>query len=700
MERGVYFDGWTPHTWNQHPSMPPRRLTMLDDLEDMGATVLVWAGLGGGSISLPYLEEEAYGHVPARFRHYGYVNESEFIAHARERDIDLFAIVFESQAWEFPAEVVDGEVVAQNELRGAATPTTVGLREFSAGTGPASWQPLTHYFPDGLRNSAGELVTDLFEEVACRDLEGGPIHAHWVEVAARKEQSCYYADRNNPVWREYLKAVIKIQIDAGARGIQLDETDTPLSAFRYGCCFCRDCVADFRSYLQSLPAAEVPSELDGVDLAGFDYREWLLERGHRARENPRALPLYAAYSRATQIAIARTFAEVAGYAKEYGRSLGVDIRVGGNFYDLAPYWDPMVDHVDVLVTEMRETRYQQPWYFRHGVGLARGRDLVAVENPYGGVTGELTRKLQHGRAHDLFRLTIFEASAMGANMSLPYGSWFGTDERDAYWAPRDLVNETGQFLKEIDHLLSHTSPHRTAVVYSVRSLMDLTIDSDQFNDVDRWFPVVEQTGVPASSYWETVEALSRATRTFDVVVLPDEVLRANDVDAESLRRYDTVVLPDVWGISATQHRALVAFLDAGGRVLLQGAYGTELGDDVAREVVEHARTVRTGSVGETVEAVEPEVLVDLGPAAAVSLQVAPAGGWALHLVNYDYDGETDQVRPRRDLELRVRTDEAFAQASVHAPGREALEVPVTRDVDGTVRLALPVLETYAVVHLR
>ena len=699
MERGVYFDGWTPHTWNQHPSMPPRRLTMLDDLEDMGATVLVWAGLGGGSISLPYLEEEAYGPVPARFRHYGYVNESEFIAHARERDIDLFAIVFESQAWEFPAEVVDGEVVAQNELRGAAPRSTVGLREFSAGTGPASWKPLRHYFPDGLRNSAGEEVTDLFEEVACRDLEGAPIHAHWVEVAVR-DQDCYYADRNNPVWREYLKAVIKIQIDAGARGIQLDETDTPLSAFRYGCCFCRDCVADFRSYLQSMPAEDVPAELAGVDLASFDYREWLLERGHRARENPRALPLYAAYSRATQIAIARTFAEVAGYAKEYGRSLGVDIRVGGNFYDLAPYWDPMVDHVDVLVTEMRETRYQQPWYFRHGVGLARGRDLVAVENPYGGVTGELTRKLQHGRAHDLFRLTIFEASAMGANMSLPYGSWFGTEERDAYWAPRDLVNETGQFLRQIDPLLSPVSPHRTAVVYSVRSLMDLTIDSDQFNDVDRWFPVHEQTDVPPSSYWETVEALSRSTRTFDVVVLPDEVLRANDVDAESLRRYDTVVLPDVWGVSAEQHRALLGYLDGGGRVVLQGAYGGELDDAVVRELVDHAGTVRSGSVEETVAAVEPEVLVDLGTSGAVSLQVAPAGGWAVHLVNYDYDQGSDRVRPRADLAVQVRTDQPFTRATVHAPGRATLDVEVVAGADGTVEVVLPLLETYAVVHLR
>lgn len=169
MERAVYFDGWYRHSWCQHPSMPPRRLAMLEDLADMRATTLVWAGLGGGSISLPFLEEEAFGPIPSRFRQYGYVTESEFIAAARARAIDLFAIVFEAQAWELPAELDDdGEVVAQTELRGAGRPATVGLREFSSDTGPTSWKPFRHYFPDGLVNSAGEPVTDLWTEAAAK----------------------------------------------------------------------------------------------------------------------------------------------------------------------------------------------------------------------------------------------------------------------------------------------------------------------------------------------------------------------------------------------------------------------------------------------------------------------------------------------------------------------------------------------------
>jgi hypothetical protein len=699
MERGIYFDGWFPNHYCYHPSMSPRRLSMIDDLEDMGGTILVWAGLGGGSISLPYLEEEAFGSIPARFRQYGFVNDSEFIAHAKARGIDLFAIVFEAQAWEFPAEIVDGEVVAQNELRGVAEPTTVGLREFSQDSGPASWKPFGHYFPDSLTNSAGERVTDLWEEVVSRDLEGNPYHAHWVEVDG-KGQNCYLADRNNPVWREYLKAIIRIQIDAGAPGIQLDETDTPMLAFRYGGCFCKDCVAEFRSYLKSLPASALPVELVGIDLDAFDYRQWLLERGHRSGENPQGFPLYQLYSRAFQVTIPRTFRELAEYAHQYAQSKGRTVRVAGNFYDVAPYYDPMIDDVDVLVTEMRETRYQQPWYFRHGVGLSRGKPLVAVENPYGGNTAELLEQLKAGRGYDLFALSIYEASAMGANMSLPYGSWLGTEVKDSYWAPRDLAVKVGQFVKSIDPFISQKSRATTAVLYSIRSMIAAQIDSDQFSDQGRWYPPIERSAEEAirTSYWETVEALSRASRTFDAVILPDEELRPNDLSAESLARYETIVLPSLFAVSPAQNDAIAAYLDQGGRAVVHGEYGAELRHGEAQRVLGHPSTTVVGIVEEIAAAVTDVVDVDLGPLGAVGVHSLADGSVAVHLLNYDYDAAADAVRVRTDVPVKVQLGDAFQSASVITPEHGEREVHLQKTDDGW-SVTVPALGTYAVVRL-
>ena len=53
MERGVYFDGWFPRQHNYHPSLPPRRLRMIEELESYRATALVWSALGGGANNRP-----------------------------------------------------------------------------------------------------------------------------------------------------------------------------------------------------------------------------------------------------------------------------------------------------------------------------------------------------------------------------------------------------------------------------------------------------------------------------------------------------------------------------------------------------------------------------------------------------------------------------------------------------------------------
>ena len=186
MQRGVYFDAWFPRQHCYHPSLPPRRLRMVDDLVDYRATVLEWSSMGGGSLSLPYLEQEAFGEVDARSRFYGFVNDSEFIRECHKHDILVFGIVFEAQGWEFPVELneAEDEVLALNELRGVGHRDWMGLREFSQDRYPNLWKPVEHYFPDGLVNSLGEPVTDLIEECVARDIHQQPCHARWVNRQA------------------------------------------------------------------------------------------------------------------------------------------------------------------------------------------------------------------------------------------------------------------------------------------------------------------------------------------------------------------------------------------------------------------------------------------------------------------------------------------------------------------------------------
>jgi hypothetical protein len=312
MERGVYFDAWFPRQHCYHPSLPPRRLRMVDDLVDYRATMLVWSAMGGGSLALPYLEQEAFGAVEPRSRFYGFVNDSEFVAECHKHGIKVFGIVFEAQGWEFPVELNDdeSEVLALNELRGVGHRDWLGLREFSSNRYPSLWPPVEKYFPGGLVNSDGEPVTDLIEECVARDIYQEPCHARWVECPDRDHQ-CFYMDRNNPVWRAYLKAVIRIQIDAGVDGIQLDEAELPMGAFQYGACFCKDCMKGFREYLLSLRPSAVDIALDGVDLSTFHYGDWLLSQGYDFKDGRESTPLFGDYYRYQCSAIKKHFAELA-----------------------------------------------------------------------------------------------------------------------------------------------------------------------------------------------------------------------------------------------------------------------------------------------------------------------------------------------------------------------------------------------------
>lgn len=186
VERGIYFDGWYKNNHCYHPSLPFRSMQMVEDLEKYEGTMLVWSALGGGSISLPYLENEAFGEVDPRLRFYGFMNDSEFIAECNKRGIKVFGIVFEVQGWEFPVVLSeDGKYIRQmNVLRDKDQPHDwYGLREFSSGRLDGLFRTsLKDYYPDGIINSDGELVTDLWEEVAAAPIRGSrctPAGSRW-----------------------------------------------------------------------------------------------------------------------------------------------------------------------------------------------------------------------------------------------------------------------------------------------------------------------------------------------------------------------------------------------------------------------------------------------------------------------------------------------------------------------------------------
>ena len=703
MERGVYAQGWFARGHNYHPSLPPRRLKMAEDFADYRATMITWPSLGGGSISLPYLEDEAFAVIPARYRQYGFLKDSEFLDECRLRGVKAFSVIFSTQGWEFAAELneAEDEILAMNELRGVGKRVWLGLREFTQNTYPRIWAPFEKYFPDGLTNSRGHRVTDLFQECCSRDIHGHPHHAHWLEVPAR-EQVCHFMDLNNPVWREYLKAVVRIHVDAGVDGIQFDEPDSPLAALQYGGSFSYDNMAGFTQHLQRLPAEQLPEEIRGR-LDNFHYGDWLLTRGRETVQlkaggvEGEVARLYIRFLQGSQAA---NFSELAGYVRAYAASKGRTVLVSSNLYDGAPWHDPPARDVDILVPEQRHTLYEQPGWMRFIAGFGGDKSVCISTNPYGGVMPELLAKLNRGRAFDRFRVMLYEAAALGVNMSVPYGAWMGSVIEDAVWAPHEETVEIQSFLVDCEHLTSRRTWNATALIYSTDSFYEEIVYQTLNSSAEDVYPAVGETGPRAIPFFRVANALALAHRPFDVVVYHDGVHREDDSTLEQLAQYDHVVVPDCTRLTAQQATSLLGFLERGGRVTVVGELGVPTAHQRAEELLGHPGTEVTGSLGAPTVADRPDQLRVTGlPRGALNIHRPADGLAALHLVNYDYDTSREETRTAAEVRVEIALPFPVRQATVHRPGAPSAAVAVTDAGEGRVRLALPPVGVYAVVEL-
>ena len=692
----MYFDAWFPLQHNYHPSFPPRRLRMIDHLEDYRATMLVWSALGGGNLALPYLEEEAFGEVPPRYRVYSFLSDAEFIAECALRGIDVFAVVFQ-HAWEYPVELSDDEsvVLSLNETRGAGKRGWLGIREFWQDRYPNVWPPRSKYFPDPVLTADGEEVTDILEECAQRDIHGDPCHALWIECPDREHWN-YMMDRNNPVWREYLKAIVRIQIDAGCRGIHFDEAEVPLTSLQYGGCFCHTCMRGFREFLRAMPEGERPAELAGEDLSTFHYGEWLLARGFDFKGRYASTPLFYDYTAFQQRNIRRYFEELADYARAYARSVGRDVRISGNFFSLFEHYYPLEPLVDVIVTEMRNSLWRQPEWYRHAAGFARGKPLVVAENPYGGVVPEMARALKRGRAYDRFRQSLYEAAALGVNMSVPYGAWMGSVVEDAFYPPHDLATEIQRFIADHEDLFgSDPTWAEVGVVYGItsnaraRSVVELALDN-RVNELPEGDVLL---------FDQVSRVLCAAVQPYDVLFFPDGTLRADSLEVEDLVQYPTIVVPGCDVLTTRQAQLLESFLAEGGRLVIVGELGTNLGDRMDGVLASAGATPADAFAFDLgLLPYPPQVRLVEGRAdLALTLQRVERG-CALHFIRYDYDEVTDRV-PRLDrLVLDVRLPFEVAAVEAFSPN-EDLVAAGGPGPDRALRLTLREVPLYGILLL-
>ena len=693
-------------------------MQMVEDLEKYEGTMLVWSALGGGSISLPYLENEAFGEVDPRLRFYGFMNDSEFIAECNKRGIKVFGIVFEVQGWEFPVVLSeDGKYIKQmNVLRDKDQPHDwYGLREFSSGRHDGLFRTsLKDYYPDGIINSDGELVTDLWEEVAARTYKGEPVHARWVEVVGQSE-TCYQTCRNNPVWRNYMKKIIQIQIDAGVAGIQLDEAELPITSLGAGGCFCKDCRKQFTAYLKELRAAgKLSAEYDDIDLETFDYKDFINDNHY---DFPNGAPLFKEYYDFQQRAVKKHFIELVDFARDYARrTQNREIEVSANFFNLMPVYYPMENTVDVLITEMNSTVFRQPHWYRYVAGYSNTKPVVIAENPYGGVIPELLEMLDKGRGYDLYRLLLLEAATYGCNMSIPYGGWMGNTIKDAFYPPRDVTEQVQKFLKNNERLYSKASAANTMVMYSYPSYYWREVTKDYTGDVQQkkdsilfYTPTdIIDENTSRLPFWEVVKELSDQQVLYDVKMFGDDELRVEDSSLEELAQYDLIVVPDCDILTVKQTEVLAGCVREGKRLLIFGRAGENVPGwlDAVKDsenvyIAENPDSKRE-ALGCFREAFREaydglwQLRVDNADVGVHMQESAECR--SVHLISYRYDEEADRIAPIPELNLSVRVPENITGVILHTI--DGSEVKHTVEKDGDIlHVKLQDMPLYLAVEL-
>ncbi|MCR5119730.1 MAG: beta-galactosidase [Lachnospiraceae bacterium] len=715
MERGIYFDGWYKHEHCYHPSLPMRSLQMLKDLEDYHGTVLCWAGMGGGSISLPYLWHEAFDPVDPRMQVYGFMNDSEFVAECNRRGIKLFGIVFEVQGWEYPAVFDDnGKLIKMNRrAEDSENADWYGLREFSSDKHKEAFSTsLKDYYPEGIKDEDGNIVNDLWEECCIRDRFGNPVHAQWVEVKDHKE-SCYQMCRNNPVWRSYLKKIMEIQIDAGVPGIQLDECELPMTAISSGGCFCKSCMKQFTAYIKEKKNEnKLGAEWDNVDLDNFDYGKYLIANNCSYPENA---PFFRDYWEFQVWQVRKYFSELADHARAYAKEkYGREIQVSGNFYNMQPAYYPIENKVDIVITEMEHTLFKQPYYYRYCAGFAREKTVIIAENPYGGIIPRLLELLDSGRGYDLYRIFLLEASMYGCNMSVPYGSWMGNTIRDAFWAPKQLTKTIQDFLYEHEECYPKTASTGAAVLYSYGSYYwrDSNKGSGANGMQDAYGSLLDATAsewldpdMKPVPFWDVIRALSERNVQYDVVMMPDGVYREDDFTLELIKDHPLVVVPDCHTVTENQQRILLEYAEEGGRLLIAGrlAEGSSLVEELKKSG--NAEFVPVSDKKEEYMPQFIKAFMNLYEREAPLLcdekdlgvqRYDKDGVTYVHLLNYRYDESEDRVLPIEDMELTLR-DVADSISLITPEGIAAPGISVNKNGNET-RVSLKNTGLYTVLR--
>ncbi|MHB8952250.1 MAG: hypothetical protein ACYC4U_04670 [Pirellulaceae bacterium] len=522
-----------------------------------------------------------------------------------------------------------------------------GVRLFSVSVGF-----LTEF--QGMIDFSGDYL-----DAAARNYAGEPFVVPWLWDHKHKGQPAWWWCTNSPLYRQYLESRLRERMPAGPDGLHIDDYRGSSGSVGWlSGCFCRHCLAGFRAYLADKGDPDELQRLGISDLETFDYRQFLIDRGVTAekyKQESWAVPLADAFHDFQVTANTKYVGEYRQLAEEIrGAALTLSVNSGlegAQALAIAPqltYFCCEVPHNAASLAAATEPIY----IYKLGEGLQRPIASTASGQDWAYVA-------EHSKPC-LVRTWIALSYALGNNLMAPHRQWCYTEEKGTHWysGPVDQYAFMYQFVREQAPLLdNYETLAPVAVVY------DNAANRRYRGRVDSICVELARRNIP-----------------YRIVVAGDTWLD-HPLTAEQLADYRAVITTqDQQWLDASQ-RALLEEVKSSGRLI------TWPDDEALARLVPSPVTL----LGSDNVLVFPR-----------TTPADPTAPLVLHLLNQDYDGQNDVMRPQSKFTVRMRRDllpeRSFTTATLHAPQQES--VPLIVRTDSTqIEIELPGLTLWGIVKL-
>ncbi len=485
--------------------------------------------------------------------------------------------------------------------------------------------------------------SDDYLDAACRNYAGEPFAVPWLWDQIYKDQPVWWGCTNSPLYREFLEDWLARSMATGPDGLHIDDYSGTAGAVTWlSAGFCKHCMAGFRDDLAKHVSKDQLAELGITDLATFDYRQFLMDRGISADDYKRrrgSLPLadeFLDYQVRANTEYVQAFHKLAGELR--GKPVTLSVNTGLNSpvsLAIAPYVSYCCCEVGQDAASLAVPKH--PIYiFKLADGLDRPLTVMA--------SGQDHAYIMEHNLPGLARTWIANAYAFGHAFVAPHRLWCYTQEKGTHWynGPTEEYAWLFQFVRKNARLLDHyEAVAPVAVVY------DNAAQRKNRASIEPICIELAEKNVP-----------------FTVVVAGDQWLDYR-LDADQLARFKAVVVAKDLAMDDEQ-RKMVKQAEVEGRLVV---WPDDAGLDqrLLRPVI-----------------VEGSEYVGAVPRAIPGDDQAPV---VVHLLNRQYNPQQDGMVMQQNFVVRLRRDlfggRSFGSATLHAPHQEPQTLKTTSDSEYT-----------------